>query len=320
MSAEEHPPPDMSRWGLHAFSLGARSTPHGVVAMDDNGALLYHARDGVSFDQLRAVGIVPTQSQLALLRLYDLIEVDDGHVAASFPIVGPQTLAELRPRLRTAAATLAAALDADVAAIVAELRRRGHAGHDYAVIFGHVVDGLLWDELKAAGLAPVTELSVEKPLWNGAFWAIYPPRAASAGVNEVAQADAAAVLVWTRDTLAGLRELVDSGRIEELLRQRDPAATPVVAADDGDAIHARGRDMAGVIAAAFDVGGAARDLVETLPGADVQQATVILAHELIWDVMDVLVETGALTPPPAMRGAALTPETLLRQVFVRTKA
>jgi hypothetical protein len=296
-SGSRDAPPDLAQWGLHAFALGARSTPQGIVALDDNGALLYQARDGITLAELEARGIASSQSRLKLLQTYDLITIDGDRVTTAFPVVGPETLDALRPRIRRLAADLARQVSGEVRAITAELRRRGHTGHDYAVVFGHAVDGLLWDRLRAHGMVPSTELSVERPFWNGAFWAIYPPVAGGAGVNELPGPAATLVMVWTDETNHALWEWARSEAARQMLT--DPAGQneiPVLATDEGDGLHRHSLNIADTIAQALRSDPQAVALLEAMPDAGPHERALIVAHELIWDLMEALTASGHLRP------------------------
>lgn len=311
-------PADLARWGLHAFALGARSTPHSVVAMDDNGALLYHAREGITFVQLEARGITASQSQLALLQAYGLVTVDGDRVTTAFPVVGPEVLDPLRPRIRQLAADLVPQIGSAVAAISAELRRRGHAGGDYTVVFGHAVDGLLWDRLRVHGLAPTTELSIERPYWNGAFWAIYPPITGAAGVNEHRGTEATLVMVWTDATSSALWDLARSEAGRALVN--DPTAQndiPVLAADESDALHRHSVSIADTIAQKLQADRQAQALLDAIPDAGRHENVLILAHELIWEIMEALVAAGHLQHPPGMRDQNPADQVLSEQLLLR---
>lgn len=302
-------PADLAQWGLHAFALGARSTPHAVVAMDDNGALLYHARNGITMSELRTRGISASQSQLALLRAYELITIDDEVVTTAFPVIGPDLLGTLRPRIRAFADTLAPRLTGGVKAITTELRRRGHTAHDFTVVFGHAVDGLLWDRLRAHGLVPTTELSVERPYWNGAFWALHPPRKNTAGVNEVPGSAATLVMVWTDATSNALWDFARSDAGQSLLSDpHSQRAVPVLTG--ADELHHHSLAIADTIARALQSDPEAQALAAALPDTGRHEPTLVLAHELIWDLMTALTETGRLHPQPGPR--TLTDHLLLR--------
>lgn len=313
-------PANLAQWGLHAFALGARSTPHAVIALDDNGSLLYHARGGATRAQLEAHGIAPTESQLALLRIYDLAVVDGDRITTAFPVVGPEVLTSLRPAVRRLATELVRRIADDVTEIGGELRHRGHPGHDYAVLFGHSIDGLLWDRLRARDLVPATGLDVERPFWNGAFWALYPPVAGAAGVNEFPGAAATLVAVWTAETRTALAQLVRSDAVRQLLAgPTGQTGIPVVAVDDGDLLHHHGLRVAETVADEIGTGASARSLLRSIPNASLQQAVVIVAHELIWAIMDALVASGRVqVPAPAVPTATL--DSLSTRLLLRLHA
>ena len=186
------------------------------------------------------------------------------------------------------------------------------------MVFGHAVDGLLWDRLRTHGLAPTTELSIERPYWNGAFWAIYPPITGSADVNEHSGTKATLVMVWTDTTSRALWDLARSEAGRALTN--DPTAQtdiPILAADESDALHRHSMNIADTIAQILRSDRQAQALLEAIPDADLHESALILAHELIWEIMEALVSAGHLQPPPGMHdqnpaGTVLTGRLLLR--------
>lgn len=287
--------------------------------MDDNGALLYHARNGATLEELGDAGIVPTRSQLALLQLYRVLKRDGDRLITSFPVIGPEILTDLRRGTRALADGMVQRLESDIRQIRHQLCWQGHDRHHYAVIFGHAVDGVLWDELRGAGMVPSTELSVDRPLWNGAFWAIYPPRD-GAGVNEIRCGDSTLVLVWTPATAAGLEALAASADIQQLLADRGRQdMLPVVTINGKDPIHTASVQIAAAIASALDTDPHATELLDLLSPAPRRTAVVILCHELIWDLMDALETAGLVTRPTGFDDPQATTKTLIEQLLIRAK-
>lgn len=320
VAAAELAPRDLSRWELHAYALGARRTPQSVLSMDDNGELLFHARTAVTVDQLRERGIEASESQLALLEAYGLVTTDGAQITTAFPVIGPDVLSVLRSRIRQLAAELVPAIIAEVETISSDLRRRGNPDHGYAVLFGHALDGLLWDRLRTLALVPSTELSIQRPYWSGVFWAIYPPFDDSAGVNELVGSGATLVMVWTRDTEGALWKLGETEAVRELLgcpRSPNPLKVPVVVADVSDLRHRASMRIAETIAESLQHD-SCDDLFASVSAANRQHRTVIVAHELIWSVMQTLVADGHVRRPAALQHSqAVTPRHLAEQVFVR---
>ncbi|RSN24546.1 hypothetical protein DMC61_30570 [Amycolatopsis sp. WAC 04169] len=316
-------PDDLAEWGLHCFCLGARSTPHHVVKMDDNGRLLFRARLGVTRTELRQHGIDPLDSQIALLRAYHLIAVEGERLETTFPVLGSEETAGLRIRMAELAEVVAAEIATDVTALADVLIDQGLARFTYGVLFGYVIDGLIWDRLRSDGLLPSGELSVERPYWNGAFWAVYPPREGAMGTNEIKEAGVKLTMVWTDETVRALNRLaeapalrsalravsrgslprealvVDGGEVWTLFDDEGRPTIPVIRRQDSDPVHKSGLRIAGKIVSA---------LVRDLPQASV----VVAAHELIWSVVDALEMAGMVRRPGTFDG----PGSLVAQMFL----
>ncbi|QSB06708.1 hypothetical protein [Natronoglycomyces albus] len=305
-------PTDLAQWGLHGFCLGARSTPHAVVGLDDNGEILYHARNGITFDELAALGISPTESQLKLLQLYSVLDVEGEHLRSTFPIVEPVKLAAVRAGSKALAAEVAPAIMDDVGAICTQLRNDGHTGLEYTVIFGHVIDGLFWEDLKAAQLVPTSELSVEKPLWNGLFWAIHPARPGTAGINDERVAGGTLVAMWTHATA---RTLVDFTRKADITQLRKRGLLVIDPKQD-TAIEQHSERISRTLTTAIR-SDTALAILELLEGTTTAEATVIVGHEWIWDLMNELEAAGVLVRPASLDNPQPTEGDLLKQMFLR---
>lgn len=294
-------PADLGEWSLHCFCLEARSTPHGVVRADDNGRLLLAARDPTTIGRLRASGIACTESQLRLLEIYGLIRRAGDDVQASFPILDADSTRQLRGRLGAIAGATRKQLNAAAETIVLCLREDGLDGGAFAVIFGHALDGLFWDELRWRDMLPATGLSLEHPFWRGAFWASYPKRQFAAGTNEERVEGAALVMVWTDETAAALAALARTRStrpwIEALaaapgdpLLQRRPGGRrpiPVLRAGEADRLSRACGALAEQVARLVpELPACAELLRDTGVVADAREAAVIIGHEIIWAVAD----------------------------------
>lgn len=337
-------PTDLSEWSLHCFCLGAIRTPHGAVArLDNNGELLFRARSGIRRSELEREGVPVADSQIALLQMLDVLEVDGDMLRTAFPLIGPDQLDRLRPRLRRLAESLVPAIEGDVAAIRAQLRAQGLPRSEYAVVFGHAIDGILWKLLRGHDALPSTRLNREHPLWSGAFWALYPGRGNVAGVNEHHAEGVALILIWTRPTSDALRDLDTAADLPDALRRlaagEDPAPVadgngrvwrlseqgrpqvPVIRQSGDDPLHAPSLRIASAVVEMLTVDAEMSRVLDSLEGVDDRrQAIVIVAHEFIWDVMDALTEHGLVERPPVLDGIDAGTEALRDLLVVRIDA
>ena len=286
-------PPDLAAWSLHCFCIGARSTPHHVIAADDNGRLLWHARHGTTRAQLRRLGIACHESQVLLLRAYGLLQVDHEVIRTSFAAFGSEEMATIRAQVFVRGAALAGEVADDAQRIVGTLAQSGHAAHAYALVFGHALDGATWNVLNARQALPVTTLSIERPFWNGAFWAVHPPRAHPAGTNEVTVGAQTLVTVWTDASLKGLDALATRWRSEQTL------IVPTVRQTESDPLHAISAAIGERTAFAIDAL-AAELHASHRETCSLATLRLIVGHELIWETAERLVQLGAMTAPRAL--------------------
>ena len=310
-------PDDLGQWGLHCFCIDAVATPHSVIRMDDNGRILLRAIDGTTLAKLRSEGLKASDSQLRLLRLFDLIKRDGDTIRTAFPVLGQRDMAGLRARSAELGKRIAREVAPHVGSIQAELRRQGLEQSDYAVVFGYALDAVLWDRPAIKSRLPATALTVKQPYWRGAFWAMYPERPGSAGRNEIGQDKAKLVMVWADPVVDRLNLFAETSEAKALLSRiaanPDTARPgfPIIRDRPGDRLHDPSVAIADAVANALVESDEGRALLKAVPRANEQEALLIMAHELIWDVSEALLEADALSYPsvlgPDAASAPLTP-------------
>jgi hypothetical protein len=303
-------PEDLARWALHCYCPNARRTPHQVVSDGDNGRALYAARHGVLRGDLDV-----SDAQLSQLLEFRLLERDGETLRTAFPLLGMREMVPLRAALRRLTAPLVDAVAKPAQDIAAELRRLGIGHSLYAMVFGYALDLLLWRQLRAEDAVPDTALTAERPWWNGAFWAIHPPRAGGSGTNFYRLDEGLTlVAVWSNTTLRDLHDLATTPRLAEALRDRRVTAITdsqghrrQVRLDDGrSAIPLVGTggvldELAAAVAApvsAFLLSRACQEAHRYVPTDDRAVATVIISHELIWEITEQLIARGTCTRAP----------------------
>lgn len=305
---DHHAPPDLARWSLHCFCLGARSTPQHVARLDNNGRVLDSAVGGTTIGALRERGLDVTESQLWLLATYGLIEREGDHIETTFPVVGPRAVATVRSVAQSAASEVidgAAAIAGEIDAALAGLDLEGHG---FAVVFGHALDGVIWDLLRQRGGIPDVSLDLLNPLWRGVFWALHPARPGSAGTNELTGDGAALVMVWDDGSADGLRSLATAPGVEDGLGTLERGATrhvipdvgPIPVVEPGGHLDRLSQDLAQVIVDHVPSPRHSQALMdEAEVDANIEEATVIVAHEVIWSLADLLTSAGAFAVPAA---------------------
>lgn len=310
MTPHSQPPADLARWSLHCFCLRAKSTPHRIIHLDNNGQLLFEAVKATTAEKLRENGIPVNESQLVLLETYGLIDREANRVRTRIPVLGPKAISAIRLAAASAARETLSDVSAAAGDITELLTSRELRASAHAVVFGHALDGVLWSLLAARGTLPDIELTIDEPFWRGAFWAVYPGRDGSAGTNEVTEGNTSMVMVWDDVSVESLRAVQAHPMIRTLLQTLDPGAvslamTPILDEDtavpivaDDDDVHSISTALATYVAEAIPGGVECQALfAEAEVEATAEEATVIVAHEMIWEITTLLAKRNVIEPP-----------------------
>ena len=304
-------PDDLAQWSLHCFCPKARRNPKRIVELDNNGQILFRSIGGKTLTEIRADGIPINESQLVLLETFGLIERDGDQVRTRMPVLPPDSTSVIRDAVAAAARRAVPGVSEAAKDIVSKLASRDLEASAWAIIFGHALDGVLWDSLRRRGHLPEIELTVDEPLWRGALWAVYPGREGSAGTNELGIGRNHLVMVWDDASAAALRELASHPGIRALLTALAPEdhrvslpssvdgymEIPVITREDE--IHTEAVKLAEEVADVMPDSVTSRGLLaDSGVVASPEEATVILAHELIWEVAARLEGTDVVSTPP----------------------
>lgn len=313
----------LADWDLICFCNSRVSTPHFVVRMDSNGAILYAARISITREQLTRAGVPATSTAIQLLRDWGLLTQRGDTLRTAFPVLGGDRITQLRTDLRAAASAMLPRLRPSVDSITAALVARGTPQAAYAVVFSYVLDHLVWERFGDAAAVP-SQIDVEHPFWNGAFWAVNPKRVNAPGTNSYPIDSTSVLVTWTDSTLDLLRPLQAPATVTALARaarapnaadipeslrpyalfNRDgaPGFAVVRTSEDHALMHAS-QSLATQVADGVRAWLRGVSMGSRLDTADPRLALLVTYHEFMWELLDALEASGAVTKPPILRSA-----------------
>ncbi len=306
------PPDDLNRWGLICYCNSRVATPHYPVSIDDNGRILFYARNGATAAELASHRVAPSSSQLQLLQDWGLLIKQGDLVTTNFPVLGPEEMGRLRGRISQSSARLLPALRPKAIEIVKALKLRGRADSAYAVIFSYVLDNLVWDRLNKTGQLPDMRVDAEHPFWAGTFWAVYPERTDMPGTNDSVGPTGTLKATWTKPVLSGINRVAESESVHALLRSEksdafvgssawltigsEKTSVLLLIESSNDPLIKAAQDMASQVAAEL----ASQDFSDVIPNASKSQRLLIATHELIWDLNEKLDREAEVKRPAAL--------------------
>jgi len=297
--------------------------PQNILRLDNNGEIALAARSGMTREALPAQAPF-TESQIALLKAFRLLEERNDTLKTAFPILDPEETRQLRGRVQVAAPRLAEQLAPDVQAFVQELRAIGREGNAYTMLFSYIIDGLVWDEFEESSLVDIREVTAANPFWAGEVWALYPPRAFAPGTNSISEEGVSLKVSWTEDAIPQMLPFVadvptliqmfddyrTAGGVKhervrevfgpfDLFDEEGRFTIPVIVEDDSNPMYRSAKAMAKAVAGVAPEHLHLTALVEEFKFRDAKQALVVAYHELMWELMDRLVAGGFVRKPTA---------------------
>ncbi len=313
----QSPPRDLRDWELICFCSCKGSSPDEIVKDKNNGQILFSALNGTTRERLKADGIPFTEAQINLMHDYRLLSDSAGQLRTQIPVLGPERTTRLRARMHRLAAESGKALQVSFGDLTQAVADRGYGRSTYSIVFSYVLDNLVWDEL---GRRQHLQDLPEKPLWNGALWAIYPRRDGP-GTNSRSHGGWTLMFTWTQPVLALLHPLNLSALTYPLLddlgnrgRSFDPStnrelaalgiltpkggpAVPIIQMDPSDQIHAKSLAISRKLVDSILPGIASPEISSQTRANDKRVAIVIAYHEFMWELLAYLERTGIVRPP-----------------------
>jgi hypothetical protein len=327
----------LADWDLVCFCNSRVNTPHFIVRMESNGAILYAAQNGITRTQLASMGVPASSTAIQVLLDWGLLTQRGDTLRTAFPVLGDDRMTALRRDLRVAASSMLPRLRPVVDSISAVLAARGTPQSAYAIVFSYVLDGLVWEEFGDAADVPA-QIDVEHPFWNGAFWAVHPKRMNAPGTNSY-RADSVSIRVtWTDSTLdllrplqsqanrtalaralrsANVNDIPESLRSYALFRSDGSPAFAVVRSAEDDELTRAARSLAKQVADGVRLWLRGVDMGERLDTHDPRRALLVTYHEFMWELLNALEAAGAVTRPAVLRSTPRADLVAPLIVFVR---
>jgi hypothetical protein len=298
------------------------ANPRDIIETGNNWDLLLALKDGKTLDELDKSGMKYSKKQLGVLQALNFIKKQDDKYYTSISILNANETAELRTITKDIAGKIILQLHNDYTLFARTLQQQGFESNTYSVMFSYVLDNLVWQKLEAVNAIPIQKISVERPVWDGTLWFTQPKRAFECGTNIVSVDNMNFGINWSDDSGVSLGEfgegdfdailkdykkntIITDSAIKYMMLKYGLCTTvgklkfPVIKHDSTDKVNVYSQNMANTIS---DFMVKNIDFTGVLSKYHIKSkadATVILNHEIIWDLLDILEENKLIKKPIA---------------------
>jgi len=294
--------------------------PSSIVSADNNLQLLLSLKNGLSRKQLDSLKIPYVRSQLLLLESYRLINKTDGIYKTSIPILDVEQTARLRKQSQFTANLIYPEIEKECRDLVTHLANQNRLNNAYSILFSYVLDGLIWAQFEKEGIVKEWDTT---EIWSGNYWFLTPKRAVDCGGTNCSikenfafkwnwsNAEKVTDGLWDKNIealflLAEGNTIPDNEIITEFAEygffDKDLRLTiPVINEKENNVLFILSRKIIERLLTTF-ITKTDTEQLKTSHGFGTNSETVVVFyHEVMFDLMDLLIEKQIIQLPTAFR-------------------
>lgn len=303
-------------WETIAYCSYDSYHPSQYAKIDSNWELLYTLRTPMGIKDLKATGVPFTYSQIILLHIGGLIDSKNNILHTVIPIFNEEQTQSIRTLSRSVAEFAYEDTEIEWVAFVKELKKRKLEKNAYSLVFSYVLDGKIWGQQ-----LPAHDSIAVNATWSGAFWALYDKRPnSSCGTNSFnafhqTWSDSLAYWLDTKTIVRfideyeqnnkiGSKDLLDKSIEWGLTDKNGNVIIPIIKEDSNDLLVEISNKIMAELASCVCRYSSSFMKEYQLSSEDL--AKVILYHEVMWDMMDILVNQKIIMEPDILKGSCHT--------------
>lgn len=302
-------------WDATAFCSYTRYHPFNYINADNNWEILQALQIPATREQLDSLGIKTTDSQMMLLRIEGLLELqEEGRWKSLLPLLDSIQTVKTRTYSLEIATGIYSKIKTDCSTFVKSLQKQNLGENAYSILFSYILDGIAWEKLNSF------EDLKNAATWSGECWAFYYHRTFSCGTNTYYKEFN---VNWTRNqpefinkelnTQTFIKPLIDEydqqGKItsDELFNKAlslgivhndGTLRIPVINSKDKTSEFNRYADkITDTIVHHLKDSDIIPHFQQQFNISNEKLACTILYHEIIWDLMDLLTKDEIVTLP-----------------------
>lgn len=299
------------QWEATQFVAVSLLQPEDYVTVDNNWEILYNLRTPRTLEELRGMGVECSDSQLLLLRVGGLIRKAKGKWQTTIPILDQEQTRSLRSFSEEVAGSMYTKTKADFISFTQTIHdEMGFKDNALSLVFSYLLDGRMWTKLLLFDDAD------SHFGWSGCYWVLYEPRTGLAcGTNSYGEQDLILTFVNSdivpsdsimeryAEEIAKFGKITDTQLVSELkpyglVNDKGEVLIPIIKRQQDhfhqmtdklvDAISAELKSRCDSLAARYGI-------------KDEKAAMVILYHEVMWSLLDRLIQDEIIAIPSILK-------------------
>ena len=311
---------DMKNWEQICYcSFKGHFHPQEIVNADNNWQLLLALKNGYTSHQLDSLNIPYAKSQLLLLLSMRLIEQKGKVFTTTIPILNKTETAELRAMSRKAAMQIISDIESECKDLVDFLAKNNRQKNAFSILFSYVLDDRIWRKFEQENLTD--ESLIINNLWGGDYWSITPKRTWSCGTNSLSNDKYAILFNWSEQSnkllskfyganFDGILDFLEDGKtndstvIDEFTKygffdKNKNLTIPIIDENGDNTLFTLSNKITDKLLSAFLKSTDFDAVKSKFNFVDDSQTVIIFYHEVMWDILNLLLEKQIIQKPIA---------------------
>lgn len=298
----------------------ARETPHSIVAYDNNLQLIIAFKHGLSKKGLDSLKIPYTNSQLKLLRFFNLVRIENNKYYSTIPVLDSIQTVSLRVQSKIIADKIYPTIEKSLKDLVAYLNSVQNSQNAFSIVFSYVLDGLPWHVFYEKEIVKPFNNNNLSP-WNGYFWMLASKRKEKFGTNS--QSDSTLTISITHGPANNILEsfnyeddllqkmlvsIRESGKVSDpgaintfskfnIVDEQGKVLVPIIIEDSQNELFRLSLLIANKISDFIISNVPLIEIKNEYNFIDEEQTVIILYHEILWDLLDIIEAKGIIDKP-----------------------
>lgn len=313
-----------NEWEATQFVAVSGHQPEDYVLTDNNWEIMYNLRTPHTLSELLEMGIKCSDSQLLLLEVGGLIEKTKGKWKCTIPILDKEQTTSLRNASKEIAASMYSKTKNDFVSLVHTIKEMGFENNALSLVFSYLLDGRMWTKLV------LFDDINNHAGWSGCYWVLYEPRKdLKFGTNGFG--DMNFILTYLNSDVSPSSKIMDDsadeiskyGKIKNpqlisklmpygLTNSNGEVQFPVIKKQQ-DSFHQIIDKL--VYSISSELKNNCSNIATQYDINDEKTAMVILYHEVMWYLMDNLIQDKVLSIPAVFKDKTNNKQRLNEVVF-----
>jgi hypothetical protein len=296
--------------------------PSSIVSADNNLQLLLSLKNGLTRKQIDSLKIPYVRSQLLLLESYHLINKTDGIYKTAIPILDSEQTARLRKQSQFIANEIYPEIEKECRNLVTHLANQNRLNNAYSILFSYVLDGLIWTQLEKDGMVERMDTS---GIWSGNYWFLTPRRAVDCGGTNYSTKENFAFKwnwshsekvtegLWNKDIEALFpfaqgktipnKEIINEFADYGFFDKNSHLTIPVINEKENNDLYSLSMKIIDRLLLTFKAKTDVEQLKTSYGFNNSSETVVIFYHEIMFDLMDLLLENQVIQLPTAFKSS-----------------